>query len=182
MHASGPTRGASASDAQIGPSALSCPRGRMHRRGRDGPVRRRRRDTTTTGGESPARGKRRERLVAARRVCEVVKEAAASRLGSRRKTARNRMQTSSTPNANRELHHRANRCRCHEPARGHFWHPVTLRCTNGSCTRTWDGQQVSPTDCEHPRSAPWEGISDASGTGSERNARPRERQRVQGDG
>ncbi len=29
----------SASNAQIGPSTLSCPCGRMHRRGKDGPVR-----------------------------------------------------------------------------------------------------------------------------------------------
>jgi hypothetical protein len=101
---------------------------------------------------------------------EVVKEAAASRPESRRKTARIRMQTETTQRANRELHHRANQCRCHEPARGHFWDPVTLRCTNGSCTRTWDGQQVRPTECEHQRSAPWEGTSDASPDGSERDA------------
>ncbi len=124
--------------------------------------------TTTTGGGSPARGKRRERL--ARCVREVAKEAAASRLGSRRKTARIRMRMATTQRANRELHNRANQCRCHEPARGHFWHPVTLRCTNGSCTRTWDGQQMSPTDCEHRRSAPSEGTSDASSTGSVRDA------------
>ena len=55
-----------------------------------------------------------------------------------------------TQRANHEPAHRANQCRCHQPARGHFWDPVTLRCTNGSCTRTWDGQQVSPTDCEGP--------------------------------
>lgn len=137
--------------------------------------------TTTTGGGSPARGKRRERLAAAHCVREVVKEAAASRPGSRRKTARIRMQMATTQRANRELHNRANQCRCHEPARGHFWDPVTLRCTNGSCTRTWDGQQVSPTDCEHRRSAPWEGTSDASPTGSVRDAGPRERRRVQGE-
>ncbi len=81
--------------------------------------------------------------------------------------------------ANRELPNRANQCRCHEPARGHFWDPVTLRCTNGSCTRTWDGQQVSPTDCKHRRSAPWEGSSDASPTGSLRDAGPCDRRRVQ---
>jgi len=121
---------------------------------------------TTTGGGSPARGKRRERLAAAHCVREVVKEAAASRLGSRRKTARIRMQLATTQRANRELHRRANQCRCHEPARGHRWDPVTLRCTNGSCTRTWDGQQVSPTDCEHRRSAPWERTSGASGADS----------------
>ncbi len=91
-----------------------------------------------------------------------------------------RMQMATTQRANRELHHRANQCRCHEPARGHFWDPVTLRCTNGSCTRTWDGQQVSPSDCEHRRSAPWEGISDASPTGSLRDAGPRARRRVRG--
>ena len=137
--------------------------------------------TTTTGGGSPARGKRRERLAAAHGVREVVKEAAASRLGSRRKMARIRMQRATTQRANRELPNRANPCRCHEPARGHSWDPVTLRCTNGSCTRTWDGQQVSPTDCEHRRSAPWEGTSDASPTGSVRDAGPRERRRVQGE-
>jgi hypothetical protein len=136
--------------------------------------------TTTTGGGSPARGKRRERLAAAHCVREVVKEAAASRLGSRRKTARIWMQMATMQRANRELHNRANQCRCHEPARGHFWDPVTLRCTNGSCTRTWDGQQVSPTDCEHRRSAPWEGTSDASPAGSVRDAGSRERRRVQG--
>ncbi len=53
-----------------------------------------------------------------------------------------------------------------------------LRCSNGSCTRTWDGQQVSPTDCEHRRRAPWEGISGASAPGSVRDAGPRERRRV----
>ena len=134
--------------------------------------------TTTTGGGSPARGKRRERLPAARCVREVVNEAAASRLGSRRKTARIRMQMATTQRANPKLHHRANQCRCHEPARGHFWHPVTLRCINGSCTRTWHGQQVSPTDCEYRRSAPWKGTSDASPNGSVRDARRRERRRV----
>ncbi len=137
--------------------------------------------TTTTGGGSPAQGKRRERLGAAHGVREVVKEAAASRLGSRRKTARNRMQMATTQRANRELRNRANPCRCHEPARGHLWDPVTLRCTNGSCTRTWGGQQVSPTDCEHRRSAPWERTSDVSPTGSVRDAGPRRRRRVQGE-
>jgi hypothetical protein len=135
--------------------------------------------TTTTGGGSPARGKRRERLAAAHGVCEVVKEEAASRLGSRRKTARIRMQMATTQRASRELRNQANHCRCHEPARGHYWDPVTLRCTNGSCTRMWGGQQVSPTDCEHPRNAPWERTSDASPTGSMRDAGPRERRHVQ---
>jgi len=135
--------------------------------------------TTTTGGGSAARGKRRKRLAAAHCVREVVKEAAASRLGSRRKTARIRMQMATTQRANRELHNRANQCRCHELARGHFWDPVTLRCTNGSCTRTWDGQQVNPTDCAHRRSAPRKGTSDASPSGSVGNAGPRERRRVQ---
>ncbi len=137
--------------------------------------------TTTTGGGSPARGKRRERFAAAHGVCEVVKEAAASRSGSRRKTARIRMQMATTQRANRELRNRANQCRCHEPARGHLWDPVTLRCTNGCCTRTWGGQQVSPTDCEHPRSALWERTSDASPTGSMRDAGPRRRRRVRGE-
>ncbi len=139
--------------------------------------------TTTTGAGSPARGKRRERLAAARCVREVPKEAAASRLGSRRKTARIRMRMPRTQRANWELHDRANQCRCHEPARGHFWDPVTLRCTNGSCTRTWDGQQVSPTDCEHRRSAPWvrSRTSTASPTGSVRDAGRRERRRVRGE-
>ncbi len=137
--------------------------------------------TTTTSGGSPARGKRRERLAAARCVREVVKEASASRLGSRRKTARIGMRMATTQRANREPHHRANQCRCHEPARGHFWDPVTLRCTNGSCTRTWEGQQVSPTDCEHRRSAPREVTSDASPTGSVRDSGPREQRRVQGE-
>ncbi len=91
------------------------------------------------------------------------------------------MQMATTQRANRELHNRANRCRCHQPARGHFWDPVTLRCTNGSCTRTWDGQQVSPTDCEHRRSTPWEGSSDASPSGSLLDAGPRERRRVRGE-
>ncbi len=135
--------------------------------------------TTATGGRSPARGKRRERLAAARGVREVVKEAAASRLGSRRKAARIRMQMATTKRASRELRNQANHCRCHEPARGHYWDPVTLRCTNGSCTRTWGGQQVSPTDCEHRSSAPWGGSSGASPTGSVRHAGPRERRRVQ---
>ncbi len=137
--------------------------------------------TTTTSGGSPARGKRRELLAAAHCVRKVVKKAEASRLGSRRKTARIRMQMATTQRANREFHHRANQCRCHEPARGHFWDPVTLRCTNGSCTRTWDGQQLRPTDCEHRRSAPWEGTSDASPTRSLRDAGPRERRRVRGE-
>ncbi len=121
-------------------------------------------------GRKPCPGKRRERLAATRCVSQVVKEAAASRLGSRRKTARIRMQMATTQRANRELHYRANQCRCHEPARGHFWDPVTLRCTNGSCTRTWSGQQMRPTDCEHRRSAPWERTPDASPTGSMRDA------------
>ena len=116
--------------------------------------------TTTTGVGSPARGKRRERLAAADRVREVVKEAATSRLETQREKARNRMQMATMQRANPELHDRTNRCRCHQPARGHFWDAVTLRCSNGSCTRTWDGQQVSPTDCKHRRNAPWEGISD----------------------
>ncbi len=137
--------------------------------------------TTTTGGGSPARGKRRERLAAADGVREVVKEAAASGLGSRRNAARIQMQMATTQRANPELHNRTNQCRCHEPARGHTWDPVTLRCTNGSCTRMWDGQQVRPTDCEYRRSAPWEGSSDASPTGSVRDAGPRERRRVQGE-
>ena len=136
--------------------------------------------TTTTGGGSPARGKRRERLAVVHGVREVVKEAAASPLGSRRKTTRIRMPMATTRRANRTLHNRANRCRCHERARGHFWDPVTLRCTNGSCTRTWDGQQGNPTDCEHRRSAPWEGTSDASPTGSVRDPGTRKRRRVQG--
>ena len=126
--------------------------------------------TTTTGGGSPARGKRRERLAPAHVVREVVKKA-----------ARRRMQLATTQRANRELHNRTNQCRCHEPARGHLWDPVTLRCTNGSCTRTWDGQQVRPTDCEHRRSAPWEGTSDAFPNGSVRDAGPRERRRVRGE-
>ncbi len=134
--------------------------------------------TTTTGGGSPARGKRRERLAAAHWVCEVVKHLAASQLGSRRKMARMRMATAQR--ANRELHNRTNQCRCHEPARGHFWNPVTLRCANGSCTRTWEGQQANPTDCEHRRSAPWDNTSDASSTVSVRDVGPRERRRVQG--
>ncbi len=137
--------------------------------------------TTTTGGGSPARGKRRERLAAVHRVREVVKEAAASPLGSRRKTTRIRMQNVTTRRANRTLHNRANRCRCHERARGHLWDPVTLRCTNGSCTRTWGGQQVSPTDCEHRGSAPWERTSDASPTGSVRDAGLRRRRHVRGE-
>jgi len=91
------------------------------------------------------------------------------------------MQMATTQRANREPHNRANQCRCHEPARGHFWDPVTLRCTNGSCAQTWDGQQVSPSDCEYRRSAPWEGTSHASSTGSVRDAGPRERRRVQGE-
>ncbi len=137
--------------------------------------------TIMTGGGSPARGKRRERLDAADCAREVVKEAAASRIGSRSKTARIRMPMPTTQRVNREHHHRANQCQCHEAARGHFWDPVTLRCTNGSCTRTWDGQQLSPTDCEHRRSAPWDGTSDTSPTGSLRDAGPRERQRVRGE-
>jgi len=48
------------------------------------------------GGGSPARGKRHEHLAAAHCVCEVVKEAAASRSGSRKKTARIRMQMSTS--------------------------------------------------------------------------------------
>ncbi len=134
--------------------------------------------TTTTGGGSPARGKRRERLAAARCVREVAKEAAASRLGSRRKMARMRMAT--TQRANRELHNRTNQCRCHEPARGHFWDSVTLRCTNGPCTRTWEGQQLNPTDCEYRRRAPWDSTSDASSTVSVRDVGPCERRRVRG--
>ncbi len=134
--------------------------------------------TTTTGGGRPARGKRRERFAAAHCVREVVTEAAANRSGSRRKTARIRMQMATTQRANRELRNRANQCRCHEPARGHLWDPVTLRCTNGSCTRTWGAQQVSPTDCEYRRSAPWERTSDASPTGSVRDAGLRRRRRV----
>jgi len=134
--------------------------------------------TTTTRGGSPARGKRRERFAAAHGVREVVKDTAASRLRSRRKTAEIRMQMATTQRANWALRNRANECRCHEPARGHLWDPVTLRCTNGSCTRTWGGQQVSPTDCEHRRSAPWERISDASPTGSVRDAGLRRRRRV----
>ena len=114
--------------------------------------------TTATSGGSPAQG---EHRAPAQDVREVVKKSAASRLGSRSKTARIRMPMATTQRANHEPAHRANQCRCHQPARGHFWDPVTLRCTNGSCTRTWDGQQVSPTDCEHQRNAPWEGASDA---------------------
>ena len=111
--------------------------------------------------------------------CEVVKDAAASRLRSRRKMARMRMATARR--ANRELHNWTNQCRCHEPARGHFWDLVTLRCANGSCTRTWEGQQVSPTDCEHRRSTPWGNTSDASSTVSVRDVGPRERRRVRGE-
>ncbi len=48
-------------------------------------------------------------------------------------------------------------------------------------TRVWGGQQVHPTDCEHRRRTPWEGTSDASPTGSVRDAGPRERRRVQGE-
>jgi len=129
----------------------------------------------------PCPGKRRGRLAATRCVSQVVKEAAASRLGSRRKTARIRMRMATTQRANRELHNRANRCRCHEPARGHFWDPVTLRCTNGSCTRTWGGQQVSPTNCEHRRSAPWERTPDAFPTGSVRDAGLRRRRHMRGE-
>jgi hypothetical protein len=88
------------------------------------------------------------------------------------------MQMATTQRLNRELRNRANQCRCHEPARGHLWDPVTLRCTNGSCTRTWGGQQVSPTDCEHRRSAPWERTPDASPTVSMRDAGPRGQRRV----
>ena len=137
--------------------------------------------TTTTGSGSPARGKRRERLAAAHGVREVVKEAAASRPGSRRKMVRIRMQMATTQRANRELPNRVNQCRCHESARGHLWDPVTLRCTNGCCRRTWGGQQVSPTDCEHRRSAPWERTSDVSPTGSVRDAGRRGRRRVRGE-
>ncbi len=137
--------------------------------------------TTIAGGGNPARGERRERLAAAHSVRDVVKEAAASRTRSRRKTERIRMQMATTQRANRELHNRANRCRCHEPARGHAWDPVTLRCTNGSCTRTWDGQQVRPSECEHRRNAPWEGTSDASPSGSVRDTGPRERRRGLGE-
>ena len=61
------------------------------------------------------------------------------------------MQMAMPNGANRELQHRS--CRCHEPARGHVWDPIHLRCTNASCTRTWAGQQEAPTDCEHPRVA-----------------------------
>ncbi len=86
-----------------------------------------------------------------------------------------------TQRVNPRLHDRANQCRCHEPARGHFWDPVTLRCTNGSCVRTWEGQQVRPTDCEHRKSAPWEGTPDASATDSVRDTGPREGRRVQGE-
>ncbi len=136
--------------------------------------------TTTPGGGSPARGKSRERLAAARCVREVVKETAASRLGARRKTARIRMQMATTQAGHRACQNRANQCRCHEPSRGHTWDPVTLRCTNGSCTRTWDGQQVRPSECEHRRSVPWEGSSDSTPTGSVHHAGPRERRRVQG--
>jgi hypothetical protein len=135
--------------------------------------------TTTTGGGSPAWGKRRERFAAAHCVREVVKEAAASRRRSRRKMARMRMATAQR--TNRELHNRTNQCRCHEPARGHFWDSVTLRCANGSCTRTWEGQQVSPTDCEHRRSTPWDHTSDASSTDSVRDVGPRERRRMRGE-
>ncbi len=134
--------------------------------------------TTTAGDRSPARDKRRERLAAAHGVREVVKEAATSRLGSRRKTARIRMQLATTQTADRELHNRANPCRCHEPARGHCWDPVTLRCINGSCTQTWHGQQVSPTDCEYRRSASWESTSDASPPGSARDAGPLRQRRA----
>jgi len=82
---------------------------------------------------------------------------------------------------NRELHNRTYQCRCHEPARGHFWDSVTLRCTNGPCTRTWEGQQLSPTDCEHRRSAPWDSISDTSSAVSVRDVGPRERRRARGE-
>ena len=95
--------------------------------------------------------------------------------------ARIRVQMATMQRANRELHNRANQCRCHEPARGHTWDPVTLRCTNGPCARTWDGQQLRPTDCEHRESAPREGTSDPSPTDSVHDAGPRERRRVQGE-
>jgi len=49
-----------------------------------------------------------------------------------------------------------NQCHCHELARGHYWDPLTLRCMNGDCTRTWEGQQLRPTECEYQRGAPWE--------------------------
>ena len=132
--------------------------------------------TTTMSGGSPARGERRERFAATHPMREVVKKAAGSRRGARRKNVRIRMRTPNTQRA--KVHDRANQCRCHEPARGHFWDPVTLRCTNGSCTRTWGGQQVSPTDCEHRRSASWERTSDVSPTGSVRDAGLRRRRRV----
>ena len=135
--------------------------------------------TTTTGGGSPARGKRCEGLAAVHCVREVVKDAAASRLRSRRKMARMRMATAQR--ANRELHNRTYQCRCHEPARGHFWDSVTLRCANGPCTRTWEGQQLNPTNCEYSRSAPWDSTSDASSTVWSREMGLCERRRVRGE-
>ena len=64
------------------------------------------------------------------------------------------LKMAATQRANQALHNQANRCQCHESARGHVWNPITLRCVHGSCTQTWDGQQVNPTKCEHRRIAP----------------------------
>jgi hypothetical protein len=144
-------------NAQRNADAVTAPiraNGKKRSRGIRFPAR-----TTPTSLESTSRSRSREhRGSGGARSSE---EGGGEPLGSRSKTARIRMPMATTQRANHEPAHRANQCRCHQPARGHFWDPVTLRCTNGSCTRTWDGQQVSPTDCEHQRNAPWEGASDA---------------------
>ena len=73
------------------------------------------------------------------------------------------------PRCARELRDSAKHCRCHEPAMGHYWDAKTLHCTNAGCTRTWEGQQLRPTRCQHRRKAPWEG-QDPSGASGARAA------------
>jgi hypothetical protein len=77
-----------------------------------------------------------------------------------------------------------NQCRCHQPARGHYWDPITLRCANEGCTRTWEGHQQRPTECEYQARAPWQRIplaeSDSDSTASDEGREPGQDRRTRG--